>query len=538
MPDMNETPSKPVVLAVDDTPENLDVVKGILANDYTVKAAINGQMALKIVEKSPPDIILLDIMMPGISGYEVCQHLKADPSTRDIPVIFLTAMEQTTDEAKGFELGAADYITKPVNPPILEARVKTHLALKFAMDDLQSAYAVIKQQKDRMQEELNVGRDIQMSMLPVEFPPFPDRTEFDLHALLKPAREVGGDFYDYFFVSDDEICLIVGDVSGKGVPAALFMAVTKTMLKTSTIDDASPASIMTRVNDELSEDNPASMFVTVFLALVNVRTGEFRYCNAGHNPPYVLHKSQPITCLDSRHGPIIGAMPGIAFKEDKGQLAEHDTLYVFTDGVTEAMDVEGNLYSEQRLEEFFSGLGPATSKAITDASLQEIEEYALGAEQSDDITILAFQFNQSKGDMASQVLELTAAADLSEIQRVNDSVESFCREAGLPPGISQKLGIILDDLLNNTISYGFNDEAEHEIEIRIEHADGRLVIKVSDDGIPFNPFDQVGPDTTLSVEEREIGGLGVLLEKEMTNSQAYQRLSNRNIVTLTIHTKD
>ena len=538
MPDMNETPSKPVVLAVDDTPENLDVVKGILANDYTVKAAINGQMALKIVEKSPPDIILLDIMMPGISGYEVCQHLKADPSTRDIPVIFLTAMEQTTDEAKGFELGAADYITKPVNPPILEARVKTHLALKFAMDDLQSAYAVIKQQKDRMQEELNVGRDIQMSMLPVEFPPFPDRTEFDLHALLKPAREVGGDFYDYFFVSDDEICLIVGDVSGKGVPAALFMAVTKTMLKTSTIDDASPASIMTRVNDELSEDNPASMFVTVFLALVNVRTGEFRYCNAGHNPPYVLHKSQPITCLDSRHGPIIGAMPGIAFKEDKGQLAEHDTLYVFTDGVTEAMDVEGNLYSEQRLEEFFSGLGPATSKAITDASLQEIEEYALGAEQSDDITILAFQFNQSKGDMASQVLELTAAADLSEIQRVNDRVESFCREAGLPPGISQKLGIILDDLLNNTISYGFNDEAEHEIEIRIEHADGRLVIKVSDDGIPFNPFDQVGPDTTLSVEERKIGGLGVLLVKEMTNSQAYQRLSNRNIVTLTIHTED
>jgi DNA-binding response OmpR family regulator len=136
------------------------VVKGILANDYTVKAAINGEMALKIVEKSPPDIILLDIMMPGMSGYEVCEQLKADSSTRDIPVIFLTAMEQTTDEARGFELGAADYITKPVNPPILEARVRTHLALKFAMDDLQSAYAVIKKQKDRMQEELNVGRDI------------------------------------------------------------------------------------------------------------------------------------------------------------------------------------------------------------------------------------------------------------------------------------------------------------------------------------------------------------------------------------------
>ena len=160
---------KPVVLAVDDTPENLDVVKGILTPEFTVRAATSGKMALKIIEKQQPDIILLDIMMPGMSGYDVCELLKADPSTRDIPVIFLTAMEQTTDEAKGFELGAADYITKPVNPPILEARVRTHLALKFAMDELQSAYAVIKKQKDRMQEELNVGRDIQMSMLPVSY---------------------------------------------------------------------------------------------------------------------------------------------------------------------------------------------------------------------------------------------------------------------------------------------------------------------------------------------------------------------------------
>ncbi len=529
---------KPVVLAVDDTPENLDVVKGILTPEFTVRAATSGKMALKIIEKQQPDIILLDIMMPGMSGYDVCEQLKADPSTRDIPVIFLTAMEQTTDEAKGFELGAADYITKPVNPPILEARVRTHLALKFAMDELQSAYAVIKKQKDRMQEELNVGRDIQMSMLPIEFPPFPDRSEFDLHAILEPAREVGGDFYDYFFVDDDELCLVVGDVSGKGVPAALFMAVAKTMLKTSAIDDPSPASIFTRVNDELSADNPASMFVTIFLALVNIRTGEFRYCNAGHNPPYLLHKNRSFTCLNARHGPIIGAMPGIAYKESKGQLAQSDILYIFTDGVTEAMDTNGNLYSESRLEEFFSDLDGSGSKAVADASLKQIEEFALGAEQADDITILAFRFSRLKGEVAGHVLELSVAPDLAEIQKVNDSVELFCEEAGLPASIAQKLGIIFDDLLNNTISYGFDDDAEHEIQIHIEYADGRVVVKVSDDGIPFNPFDQIGPNTTLSVDEREIGGLGILLVKEMTDSQAYQRQSNRNIVTLTINTED
>ena len=194
------------ILAVDDTPENLDVVKGILSADYIVKAATSGPMALKIAEKKPPDLILLDIMMPDMDGYEVCRRLKGNELTRDVPVIFLTAMDQTTDEAQGFELGAADYMTKLVNPPILKARVATHLALKSSMDQ-------IRKHKDRMQQELNVGRDIQMSMLPLEFPPFPDRAEFSIHALLQPAREVGGDFYDFFFVGDDEICLVLGDVS-------------------------------------------------------------------------------------------------------------------------------------------------------------------------------------------------------------------------------------------------------------------------------------------------------------------------------------
>jgi CheY-like chemotaxis protein len=210
---------KLTILAVDDTPENLDVVKGLLGADYLVKAATSGPMALKIAEKQTPDLILLDIMMPDMDGYEVCRRLKENEQTRNVPVIFLTAMDQTTDEAQGFELGAADYITKPVNPPILEARVSTHLALKQSMDELQSAYRIIKGHKERMEQELNVAHDIQMSMLPLEFPAFPDREEFNVHAILKPAREVGGDFYDFFFINDDEICLVVGDVSGKGVPA-------------------------------------------------------------------------------------------------------------------------------------------------------------------------------------------------------------------------------------------------------------------------------------------------------------------------------
>jgi len=531
---MSKTTEKFTILAVDDTPENLDVVKGILSADYIVKAATSGPMALKIAEKQPPDLILLDIMMPEMDGYEVCRRLKDNEFTKDVPVIFLTAMDQTTDEAQGFELGAADYMTKPVNPPILKARVATHLALKSSMDQLQSAFDIIKKHKERMQQELNVGRDIQMSMLPVDFPPFPERTEFSIHALLKPAREVGGDFYDFFFVSEDEICLVLGDVSGKGVPAALFMAVTKTMTKTQAADDSSPASIVTRVNEELSADNPACMFVTLFVAIVNVRSGELRFTNAGHNPPYILRRDGKLDCLDQRHGPIIGAVEGVAFREDQVQIGEQDTLLLFTDGVTEAMDTSDQLYSEDRLEEFLRK-ADNTPDQLTGDVLNAVEQFATGAEQADDITLLAFRVEQTPEKISTDELHLVAAKDLSEIERINAEFTQFAEERGLAAGVSQKVCIVFDDLLNNIISYGFDDDEEHQINIDISVTAEQLVITVADDGVPFNPFDRVGPDTSLSLEERDIGGLGVLLVTQLMDQCSYQRRRDSNVVTLVMN---
>jgi sigma-B regulation protein RsbU (phosphoserine phosphatase) len=524
---MSDTTRKFTILAVDDTPENLHVVKGVLGSDYIVKAATSGPMALKIAEKQPPDLILLDIMMPDMDGYEVCRQLKDKEQTRDVPVIFLTAMDQTTDEAQGFELGAADYMTKPVNPPILLARVATHLALKSSMDE-------IRKHKERMQQELNVGRDIQMSMLPMEFPPFPDRSEFSIHALLQPAREVGGDFYDFFFVSDDEICLVLGDVSGKGVPAALFMAVTKTMIKTRAADDLSPASIVTRVNEELSADNPACMFVTLFVAIANVRSGEIRFTNAGHNPPYILRSDRSLDCLDQRHGPIIGAVEGVAFREDQVQIGEQDTLLLFTDGVTEAMDTAEQLYSEDRLEEFLK-ISDNTPEKLTSDVLQAVEKFATGAEQADDITMLAFRFEQAPENIKADELHLIAATRLTEIDRINSEFTAFVADRDLAPGIAQKMCIVFDELLNNIISYGFSDDEDHEINIDVSVTTEQLLVTLADDGVPFNPFDRVGPDTSLSIEEREIGGLGVLLVTELMDQTHYQRRRNQNVVTLTMN---
>ena len=526
------------VLAVDDTPENLDVVKGILTPEYVVKVAINGPMALKIVEKQPPDLILLDIMMPGMNGYEVCRRLKSNPKTSEIPVIFLTAMDQTSDEASGFELGAADYITKPVNPPILEARVKTHLALKVSMDELNKAYGIIKVQKDRMEDELNVGRDIQMSMLPLEFPAFPDRDDLSVHALLKPAREVGGDFYDFFFVNDDEICLVVGDVSGKGVPAALFMAVTKTMIKTRAMDDRSPASIITRVNDEMSADNPSCMFVTLFIAICNVRTGEFRFTNAGHNPPYIKRASGALECLDQRHGPIIGAVEEMAYKESEITMLFGDTVFIFTDGVTEAMDTDSQLYSEIRLENVLGETKSSTVENLVNESLASVESFADGAEQADDITILAFCLNEDTEQSTRHQTQLVIDAELSEIEKVNRELDGFAKEHEVPGSIIQKLKIAIDELVNNIISYGFDESDDHSIEFSFICSGGQLVVEIIDEGVPFNVFDAAKPDTTLSIEEREIGGLGVLLVNELIDEVAYQRRNNTNVVRLTMNLRN
>ncbi|MEH6591807.1 MAG: SpoIIE family protein phosphatase [Halioglobus sp.] len=387
---MSEEQPKPVVLAVDDTPENLDVVRGILVPEYKVKVVTNGAAALKVAASQPPDIILLDIMMPDMDGYEVCRQLKANPLTADIPVIFLTAKDQTADEAEGFALGAADYIHKPVNPPILQARVKTHVALKQSMDDLQQLSQALAAAKERMEVELNVGRDIQKSMLPEVAP---NRREITLSARMDAAREVGGDFYDYFMLNEDELCFCVADVSGKGVGAALFMAMTKLLIKSRAVDDQQPSEIMTRVNSDLAKDNPECMFVTVFLAKINLLDGTVTYTNAGHNPPLIRRASGVVEEVLDQHGPVAAIEENKNYGQSTLTLHPDDVLLVFTDGVTEALDVQENLYSDQRLLEALQSVEEASASIVLQSVSDSVDEFSRGAEQADDITMIALQYN-------------------------------------------------------------------------------------------------------------------------------------------------
>ncbi len=250
--------------------------------------------------------------------------------------------------------------------------------------------------KERIEGELSVARDIQLGILPKIFPPYPEKTEFDLHAYLEPAREVGGDLYDFFLIDEEHLCISIGDVSDKGVPAALFMAITKTLIKTYAETTSSTAKIITKINDILSQDNPNCMFVTLLIGILNIKTGELKYANAGHNPPII--KSQNHTFFQKGlSGPVAGAMEGMIFKELSVTLKKGDILFFYTDGVTEAMNSKQELYSDEKLLHLLGGSSrPHHAKEIIETVNQDLALFIKDAPQSDDITMLCLIFKGTR----------------------------------------------------------------------------------------------------------------------------------------------
>ena len=234
-----------------------------------------------------------------------------------------------------------------------------------------------------------MGHDIQHSMLPDTVP---ERSEFALCASMDAAREVGGDFYDYFMLDDEELCFCVADVSGKGVGSALFMAMTKLLIKSRAPDDKLPSKIMSRVNADLAADNPQCMFVTVFLGMINLRTGRVTYTNAGHNPPLIKRASGTVDEVPDIHGPILGVQEGREYGESSVDLGLGDVLLIYTDGVTEAMDREDNLYSDARLLQTVQEIGEISADSVLKTVRGSVDEFALGAEQADDITMITLEY--------------------------------------------------------------------------------------------------------------------------------------------------
>ncbi len=526
------------ILIVDDEQLNLDVLVDALKPDYEIVVTMSAEQALAaVITADPPDLILLDITTSEMDGHEVCRHLKAEELTRAIPVIVITDKGEIREESRCLEMGAVDYITKPVYPPIVKARVKTHLALKHSMEELQKAHKIIGSHNDKIKDELNVGRKIQLSMLPSEFPAFPDHDEFDVYATLQPAPEFGGDFYDFFFIGEDRFCFSIGDVSGNGVTAASFMSITKSIIKSRAGDDFSTASILTHVNEELCGVNKPDTFATLFIGILNIKTGLLVYTNAGHKPPYIRQGEGSLEMLDRLHGPVLGTVRGLVYREDKIRLSKNDMLLTYTDGVTEARDDANNLFSDKRLAEFMSACDFESVEDIVHATVSEVKRFENEAEQLDDMTVLAVQFLRTPEETAGPKLELTVPNRLSENSRVKKHFDTFAEDYGIPEKVRLKINVVFDELLTNIISYAYQDNEEHDIGIKVELSADRLKVSMVDGGIPFNPLGIEKPDTELPLEERAIGGLGIHLVRNMMDKVSYRRRIDKNVITVVEYLK-
>jgi serine phosphatase RsbU (regulator of sigma subunit) len=272
------------------------------------------------------------------------------------------------------------------NPPILFELIQ--LTIKRSLENLTSTVA----EKERIEADLRIAHDIQQNMLPQIFPAFPDRAEFDIFALMEPAKEVGGDFYDFFFINQSKLCFLIGDVSGKGVPAALFMTIAKILLKREALRNLTPDEILYNVNNIICPDNETAMFVTILCAILDVETGELQFCNAGHNPPLIYHGGEDFEYMRLPRNFVLGPIEDTAFTAYRMELKPNDILFLYTDGVTEAMNRGGQLFSEDRLMRILSNLRNNSVTGLIHGVREEIEEFSQGAPQSDDITMITLQF--------------------------------------------------------------------------------------------------------------------------------------------------
>ena len=370
------------VLLVDDAKANLDILVEGLKSDYKLSIALNGEMALQVATRTPPDLVLLDIVMPGIDGYEVCRRLRQAPETAEVPIMFLSSLEEVQNKTRGFEAGANDYLTKPFEMLEVQARVRSLLKAKAYNDAA----------KEQIASELRVAREIQMGMLPHDFTGLEKTYHVGFGAVLEPAREVGGDLYGVCAAGPERLVLFLGDVSGKGIAASMFMVRAISLARLLARQIPEPEAILARLNDELSADNPSGMFVTFLCAVFKPASRHLALANAGHCRPLLLSGAEPRWAVKNL-GTALGFEPGLQFERTDVMLRHGDALVLYSDGVTEAFNPQEECYGSDRLLKDAKAWLNEPARAITSGLLRNVRAFAGTAPQSDDIAILTLKLN-------------------------------------------------------------------------------------------------------------------------------------------------
>jgi sigma-B regulation protein RsbU (phosphoserine phosphatase) len=374
-----------VVLVVDDAPSNIHAVNEILRSSYRVRVATSGAKALELAAGKPePDLILLDVVMPEMDGYEVCTRLKADPATKDIPVIFLTGQTEIADETKGFECGAVDYIHKPFSPAVVAARVQTHLALREARQRL-------ARQLSDIRTEMETARKIQTSILPRELPRV---ANLEIAARYIPMSSVAGDFYDFLPVDEHRVGILVADVSGHGMPAALIASMLKIAFAAQTAWASDPVRVLTGLNEALYGKFQGH-YVTAAYVFVDTEKRTMLYAGAGHPPLLFRDRTAGTTRAILENGVFLGFFPNAKYSAVETPFREGDRIVLYTDGVSEPMSATEEQFGDERLPGFVQEHGDGAAASLIDGLLGELARWTgrgEDAELDDDLTLMAVRF--------------------------------------------------------------------------------------------------------------------------------------------------
>ena len=393
------------------------------------------------------------------------------------------------------------------------------------IDNLTTATA----EKERMGTELTLASTIQENSLPNHFPAFPDRNEFDIYAVMDPARQVGGDFYNFFLIDDDHLGLVIGDVSGKGVPAALFMMVTNILVSNRAQMGGTPAEVLAYVNDRLCEHNTAEMFVTIWLGILEISTGRVIAANAGHEYP-VVGKNSRFSLLKDRHGFVAGGMSGMAYKDYEIQLEPGDKLFVYTDGVPEATDAENRLFGTDRMLLALNEEPEAGPEKLLQNVRRAVDGFVKDAEQFDDLSMLCLEYRGKEPMKAENELEIEAVRD--NLPKVLAFVGQKLEETDCSPKTAMQVDIAVEEIFVNIADYAYRPgtgKAVVRAEVSEEPA---LNLTFIDEGVPYDPTAKEDPDVSLSADERDIGGLGIFMTKKAMDEISYERKDGRNILKL------
>lgn len=403
--------------------------------------------------------------------------------------------------------------------------------MQHSLDKYIQELKTTTQEKGRIESELNIASKIQMSMLPKIFPPYPERDDVDIYATLIPAKAVGGDLYD-FFLRDEKLFFCIGDVSGKGVPASLVMAVTRSLMRIVAAHESRPERIVESLNNSMSDMNESNMFVTLFVGVLDLPTGRFRYCNAGHNAPILIdEKTKQIQPLDVKPNLPIAIIQNMKFEMQEMVMMPDTSIFMYTDGLTEAENKDKKQFGDKRMNEILSDTRNKTSKDCIENMLDAVHKYVNGAEQSDDLTMLTIKYERKERD-TKFYRHLTLHNNIRETPKIADFMDDIVGETGISVGLASSLNLALEEAVVNVMNYAYPKDEIGTINIEAEADESHIEFVITDNGIPFDPTNTVEPNINADIEEREIGGLGIFLVTHLMDDVKYERRDDKNVLTL------